>query len=340
MGAGPFSFAEWVSDSHVLYEKWDQSFSNEMPYIDALRVNVIRDSSVALASFRADEIDILELSASQVKLVQGDSGIILQKLPWKAMEYLALNPRHPPLDDLRVRQAVSLAIDQNALIQGVHRGYAAPNYGPCIWRAFPAVYDTSYKQLEYNPDEAKRLLAQAGYTDGVDIGPVYWFSFGQPTSRLVAIQDMLKDVGINIELDPLEGRQATIKFQVNKQGAMYNSHTDCPDDIHLCLSSHFHSQSPRYFAGGPASDYAGQPVNIPGFDPKVLDKLIDDGLKTADPAARRALYLQVQNIIVDNVLEVFIPHIEGITASQDYVKGFEKFPHGEADNEFAVWLDK
>ncbi|PKB66962.1 MAG: hypothetical protein BZY82_04450 [SAR202 cluster bacterium Io17-Chloro-G3] len=340
VGAGPFSFKEWVSDSHVEYAKWGQSFDPMLPHLDGIKVNVIRDSSVALASFRAKELDILELSDSQVNLVADDANITLQKLPWKAMEYLALNPRHAPLDDLRVRQAVSLAIDQTALIEGVHRGNAAYNYGPCIWRVFGNLCNESYRQYEFDPDRAKALLKEAGFANGVDVGPVYWYSFGKPTPRLIAIQSMLKDVGIRLTLDPLEGRQATIKFQVKKEGAMYNSHTDCPDDIDLCIRSHFHSASPRYFAGGIASDWAGKPVNIDGFDPKALDKLIDDALRTSVDAERKKLYLEAQNMIVDNVLEVFIPHILGVTASHNYVKNFKKFPHGGADNEFETWLDK
>ena len=342
VGAGPFRFKSWVSDSNVVYEAWDQSFDPELPFVDALRINIIKDAAVALAAFRAGDLDILELNEDQVQLVKDKPGIELQVVTQRSMFFIAVNPHWPPLDDVRIRKAIALGIDQQALIEGVHRGLAVFNYGPCIWAAYPLECDSSFKKWEYDPVEARSLVVEAGYADGVTVGPVHWFSFGKPTSVLVAIQDMLKDIGINLELDPLEGRQATVKYQVNKEAAMYVSQSDTPADLDTAIRAHFHSQSPRYFAGGPSSKYAGQPV--PGLDPALqerMDFLIDEAITLADPLERKIRYLEIQEIVTDNVLEVFRPITNRFVAVKDYVKGFlHSAKHGGGDNEFQTWLEK
>jgi oligopeptide transport system substrate-binding protein len=204
---GPFRPESWEID-----QKWtlvrNENYWDEMPTIERIEYTLFEnDETQALAAYEADELDIALVSAADMERVQNDPVLSEQLHIWSrsANWQLRLDNSNAasPLADLRVRQALYLTIDREALANNVLKGTMAP-----AWTFLPA------GTMGYNPDarlqgtveDAKQLMADAGYPDGAGFPGfklVYVATQGDATLMTQAIAGMWKDsLGIDVELVP------------------------------------------------------------------------------------------------------------------------------------------
>jgi peptide/nickel transport system substrate-binding protein len=202
VGTGPFKFVSWQRDVKLRYEKFDNYWQKGKPYLDAIEIIAVEDSTTRLASFEKHEFDIIEhLNDQPMDMVN------IQKAGKYTTEYLiplgsgpigvvgdSANPKSP-FADLKVRQAVSYAINTKDIVDNVLHGLAKT----CVQFGQPGYwgYNDNVKGLEYNPDKARALLKDAGYGSGFDTTLLQEI----PYDWTVAVQSYLKAVGINVTID-------------------------------------------------------------------------------------------------------------------------------------------
>lgn len=218
------------------------------------------------------------------------------------------NTGKKPFDDARVRRAVSYAIDREAVSKAAFFGYGKPIYGA------PTPEDSPYydKSLDgtYKRDTAKAraLLAEAGYGNGVDASMVVFQGLGIYTTMAQVVQANLKEVGINLKLEPVEW--ATLVERKNRgdyESMIYGVSVKLPDP-----------DAYAYYLGGDSS-YWAKPI---GYRDPELEKLLAQGRALTDPKARQPIYQQAEKRILETSPWVFVSWREQAQGYLRKVQGY------------------
>ena len=204
-GTGPYRIAAYESGKRLVMERF-KGYWGPQPYLDRIIFRPIPDASARVAALVAGEVQIIdEVDPDLMDRVKSAKGVTLY-LPGKPNAF-SLLPRYPdaPFNDPRVRHAASIAIDREAIARDLLHGAALPARGQL--GIGNAAYNSKLAVPEYNPDKAKKLLAEAGYPNGFRIktrvpGP----GCGMPKTVEVmeAVQVYWKAVGIQLDLEPMD----------------------------------------------------------------------------------------------------------------------------------------
>jgi len=217
-GTGPFMVIDCVPASSVTWKRNPNYFmhdpfhpENRLPYIDKLKMIVIVDESTRLAALRTHKIDRLSVSWDKVEGIKETNPELLMKqvLP-DASCVIFTRTDIEPLSDVRVRQALSLAIDQPAILEQHYLG----NAYMLLWPVMPS-FVTHYTPLEelpdnlrelyeYHPDKAKALLAEAGYPNGFKTEATVSAAWPRGIDVLAIVKEYLADIGVDMEINVME----------------------------------------------------------------------------------------------------------------------------------------
>lgn len=219
VGAGPWQLVEYSPGNRLVAERFDGYWNPDAVKLAQIEIRLIDDDDSRLNALRAGEVDIAQIRESQVALAESVANLTVRTDPALAIDHIGLNIAHEPFDDPRVREAISLAIDREALIEGLYRGVGTPAsqpFPPGYWANEPSLEGA----LEYDPERARQLLADAGYPDGFSFE---FKSNNQPfrVQATEAIAGMLAEVGIQTTIIPLEGPTILDEFYYQKTVSAY-----------------------------------------------------------------------------------------------------------------------
>jgi peptide/nickel transport system substrate-binding protein len=289
-GTGPFTLdtsatqkgSQWVFNKNPNY--WLQG----KPYVDKVRYLVVSDLPSQRSAFQAKQLDIVWIDSDAIAanaLKQSMPAATVKQVTQPSPVPVMLNMRHDIFKDTRVRQAVSLAIDRDEFSQVVSSGAA----GWPMLAGFGLWTQDEIKKipmLKHDPQQAKQLLAAAGYANGLSFPLLDDASMDQKPFQL--LQSQLKQVGININLDLVDKATRSAKTNVNDFTATLLAEKDFADPDFWLYANNFST-------GGSNRDG----VN----DPK-LDALILAQRRETDPTKRNDLIKQASRYIVDNAYYV------------------------------------
>ena len=319
VGTGPYRFVGYAVDDRIELASFADYYRGR-PRNDGIVFRIVLDDVMCGLELRKGTIDIVvnDLGPDIVHQLEQEPRLQTTQSPGTDYQYIGLNLRDPILKNLRVRQALSYAIDRNAIVQYLRRGLARPAVGilpPVSWAFEPDVLT-----YDYNPDKARALLDEAGYRDPDDDGPeprmhlslkVSTSEFNRLQSSV--IQQNLRAVGIALDVRTYEF--ATLYADVlagNVQ--MYALQWVGISDPDM-LRRVFHStQTP--------------PVGFNrGFfhDPRV-DRLLDEATVSTDDGRRRALYGDVQKIVAEDAPYISLWYKTNVAVSQRTLTGIHLFP--------------
>ncbi|MBQ6519942.1 MAG: hypothetical protein IJI14_14555 [Anaerolineaceae bacterium] len=195
IGTGPFKFVEWVSGDHIKLEANKDWWGGEIAF-DTLMIRIIPESATRAIEAENGGVDIARITIADVPAVAADPNVNLLLTPILNTSYISFNCSVKPFDDPKVRQAISLAVDTEAIVYAVYGEYSE------VARSFVAPTITGYYEAQsefvgYDPDKAKALLTEAGYPNGFECTMV---SNGSKSTAEM-IQAQLAEIGIDVKLN-------------------------------------------------------------------------------------------------------------------------------------------
>ena len=314
--SGPFSFKERVAQDRIALERFPDYWNADQIHFDSVTFLPIPDTTVRLANLQSGDIDMLErLAATDLAQAEGDGGINVERAVSLGYQGITINVNNgdkgdnPWGNDKRLRQALSYALDRDAINQVVFEGAFAPGNQP-----FPPTspwYDADYPVPARDVDKAKALLTEAGFPDGIDL-EVQVPNTTVPLQLMQVVQAMASEAGINIEITSKEfatllADQSAGDYQASQIG--WSGRVDPDGNIHQFMTT-----------GGGINDSHYS-------DPKV-DDMLNAARASTDFDARKAEYDSARDILSQDMPIVYLYHQTWIWALDDGLKGFTPYPDG------------
>jgi len=328
VGTGPYRFKEWKSGNMIVVTANEDYFKGP-PHIARIVTRVIPDMSTQFLELKAGGIDYMGLNPVQYsKQTSGaDFNRKFQKLryPDFVYTYMGFNLRDGRFKDVRVRKAISHAINKDSIIQGVLLGLGHVCTGPFPPKSW--AYNPDVKPYSYDPALAKKMLAEAGWTDTDGDGILD--KDGEPFAFTIItnqgndqrkkcgeiIQQNLKDVGIDVKLKVLEWQSFLNEFvHEGKFAAVILGWALTPD--------------PDPFDIWDSSKTKPGDLNFIGYSNPEVDKLLAEGRRTFDFEKRKAIYRKLHEVIADDAPYVFLYVPDALPAIDRRIKGIKVEPAG------------
>lgn len=203
-GTGPFMFGSWQSGSRITLKRAPSYWQANAPAVDELVFKIVPDETSALAALRAGEIDWYQFNDTAVfKQAQSDSRIVATEAPFLAYNYFGMNVKVKPFDDVRVRQAISYAIDRRKVIELALDGRGELT-GPIVPAQSVAIPVTQFPSYTPSLDKAKALLKEAGVPDGFETTLELIATDAVMKAAAPVVVDQLSKIGIKAKIVPVE----------------------------------------------------------------------------------------------------------------------------------------
>ncbi|MFO1159232.1 MAG: ABC transporter substrate-binding protein [Reyranellaceae bacterium] len=229
VGAGPMKFVSWNDNEKVTYTRHDKYFKQGQPWLDGLEMNVIPEINTALRAVVANQNDFVYfLSPQQKPLVDRARNLVSVSGPTLYCVMTFLNFAKPPLNDLRVRQALNYAVDRESFAKATMAGLSevATTVLPKAHWAFDPTLENYYK---YDPDRAKALLAEAGHKEGLELHLIGYTDQRQQ-QRQEVLQEQLRKVGIKLRFSTFNIPEGSAAFFAKAEGnGLLSQWTGRPD---------------------------------------------------------------------------------------------------------------
>jgi ABC-type transport system substrate-binding protein len=300
-GTGPFKLVDFVPGEKVVLEKF-ADYWGAPAKVDRVEFIVLKDELTRLTALETGEIDMcFKVSPTYVNRLKG-KGFNVVSAPNSRLLYLNLNVRKAPFKDLRCRQALAYAIDYDKIVKEIFLGMVEPAYGSIsVHQSFPfAVPEPPYK---YDPEKAKKLLAEAGYPNGVDV--TFWGSSGRYTNMKEvqeAIAAYLSAVGFRVKFQMFEwGSYVSI---VNAQvGEVWNGIRETVEYDIAFLGWALSTPDVSYNSGYQTTK---QSFNWATWSNDRVDQLYMQGVTTTSPEERAKIYKEIQDILAKELPFVWL----------------------------------
>jgi peptide/nickel transport system substrate-binding protein len=301
VGTGPFVFQEWQTGAFLRFTANPDYFRGK-PSISEVIFKIVPDPDVLSLQLETGEVQAVEgISPAVATRLEANPDVKVLQHTSARLRFLSINDLSPFFQDKRVRQAMAYAIDRQGIIDTILEGrgeLCRTDYPPSSW-----VYNPNAKLYEYDPEQAKALLAEAGWqagSDGILVKEGQPFQFTtivkagdtQLEQTATVIRDNLKAVGISMDTISLEA-------SVLRQDHM------AKHDFDAFLWGRTVFYDPDYTVTWStwAIDAA---YNFVSYSNPALDDLLAKGAATLDPEQRKAIYWQVQDILAEEQPIIFL----------------------------------
>lgn len=305
VGTGPFQFVSMSADGGIVLEKNPNYWQEGLPLLEGINFVAVPDPTVKLTNLQAGEVDWIDSVPPQnLADLESDSAVALERVAGGDYHYFALNQTKAPFDDVRVRQAIAMAINRDEVAEAAQFGAAAANQA-----AIPA---GSVWYFDYSPyasadaDGATALLEEAGVSD-LTIEFLVSSEFPETVTQAQVISAQLESIGVTVEIADVDfntwlERQGNSDFDAFMLSWVGNID---PDDFYY---AQHHSD------GG---------FNFQGFSNAEVDQLLDDARVETDQAARKTLYDQAAQLIVDEASYIYLYNPENVQAWSPELSGYQ-----------------
>jgi peptide/nickel transport system substrate-binding protein len=326
MATGPYKFTSWTTGQEVVIERNDTYWNAKAggPYLDKITFKIIPEPTTQIAGLKTGEINLLiGVPLNLLPVAKGISSVTTVLEPSFLFDFIGFNTGRKPFNDVKVRQALTLAFDKQKLFDAIVKdaGTFPKNtpVNPALWIAEKAKWDAAYKALpdgKYDLAKAKALLASSsakkGFTATIttDNGPVH-------LNAAIALQSAAKNLGITLNV-----KKVTVEELNTKSFSKDRDY----DIIVQMWGSDFPDASGNLrplFASANRGDGGSNFANY--SNPKV-DALLEQQNQLTDPAKRAQLMIQVQSILANEVPMIVLNYQKNIAAISKNYKGFKLNP--------------
>jgi oligopeptide transport system substrate-binding protein len=313
-GTGPYKLTRWDSFQLMVYEA-NPDFYLGPPSIPTIVVELY--SGVGIRLYEAGEIDVTGVSSYDVpRLLDPADPLHADMLSGVDLctSYVTFDVSQPPFEDVKVRQAFSMAFDRQKFIDVVSNGIGLPAEG-LYPPALPG-YNLKLQGLPYDPAQARRLLAESSYGGPQGLPPIVYTTAGIGNSSSPDVAAMAQmwqqNLGVTISIENLEPDKYYDLLYSGQHGQLFSSGwcADYPD--------------PENFAD--ALFHSGAQQNTGNYSNPALDALLDRARTERDVSARLQLYQQAEQMIVEDAPALFIQHDISYVLVRPTVKGYVLTP--------------
>jgi len=323
IGSGPFVLKEYTPGTRAVLVRNPDYFEPGLPYVDEVHQVYIKEYAAQMSALKTGEVHIMYLAPAEIiPQLEGDPNVTVMQVSAPSFQPLVMNVTKKPFNDVRVRQALRFALNRKQMMEAATGGYGTLGNDHPVSPASPW-YDKSQDLRTRDVAKAKKLLAEAGYPDGIDI--TFFTSTGRPGLEEAAVvaQQTLAEAGIRVTIESVE--IARLYSQV------------LPDIPEFAISHN------NWF-GRPTIDetltpyyYTKSNWNFSGFSDPEVDRLLDEAKSSTDIAKRKELYAEVQAILLERGPEA-VPYFRNyVSAVRNEVQNYELIPVQYVDLR-EVWL--
>jgi len=321
IGSGPFTVKSYQKGVKIEFERNPDYYLKGQPYLDGVVIEITPDATARLALLRSGKVDMGHMWGYMVpeeakSLKQTNPEMVMTPTTVLGSGILYFRTDQPPFNDIRVRRAISLAIDRKGWNESILYGEGCIDAGPvpCAlkdWKLPASKMDPAKAKylVGYDPAEAKRLLAEAGFPNGFTTPMAHWPGYAPPwrTYYDLAAADLAK-IGVTVEFKPEEYGKYISTTYLGKFEKMAMGPQAPGNEVDDWLYSGF---------------FPEQPHNRSHVADAELNKMLTAQRRELDPDKRLALIHDIQRHLVDKAYYVYLPTSPQYITHAPQVKGFK-----------------
>lgn len=310
IGTGPFMFKSWSPGDRLEVVKNPNYYVKSEPKLDGVTLRIIPESAARLAALESGAIDILwSMPYESVDKVAKNPNLRADSVPTPTWDGVILNNAIPPFNDVRVRKALALTVDKEAIVELALFGQGSPTFSP-----IPPSHPYFNKKMKFNPPDvvqAKKLLAEAGYPNGLDVPMQVPQEREQRVRVGVAVRDMAKAAGFRIEVQRVPF--ASYTANVAGKAQMYVDGYFARPTVDTAVYPFYHSEG-------------SWNKQLWLYKDTRVDEALDAARKTNDEKTRAEIFGKFQEYVEDTVPGIVAysaAHVNGVSKK---VEGFKSTP--------------
>ncbi|MFD1031350.1 glutathione ABC transporter substrate-binding protein [Metaplanococcus flavidus] len=308
VGTGFMEFESWDPGSEVVLSKYED-YWGEPAHVDTITFRVVPDSQVRLADLETGNVHIIDpVQPTEVSRIENSDEAHIHQQAGSSIAYLGFNTEKEPFNNPVVRQAISHAIDREAIISGIYEDYAIPATGPIAPGIFG--YSENVEAIEYDMDEARALLEEAGMGEGFTTS-IWTNDNPQRQSIAVLVQEALAELNIEASIEVMEFGAYIDQTAAGEHDMFILGHSNPTGDADYQMYTLFHSSQ------------KGNPGNRSFYENAEVDELLDEARRESDPDQRKEIYEDAGQILVEEAPMAFLLHQEYLLGVADSVTGFD-----------------
>ena len=324
VGTGPFKMRTHRRGEALIMERnpnyWGTDpEGNQLPFLDAIRYTFASDKSRELDEFEKGNLSmIFELPVDRTALLENaEKEYQVQSIPSMSVQFYGINTRKAPFEDIRVRKAISLAIDREMLVDSVLHGLAVPATHGVVAPGFAGYPYDSIPRLEFDPVQARELMKQAGHADGEGAGTIFLQvnsdGFGYVKVAGMISSMLEKELGVRVVTTVLPVTQHFDRIHRGeahfwREGWIVD-HPDPENILELFHGKHV-----------PGSTDDISYLNSTRYSDERFDGWFSLAKTTVDPVARMKLLARAEKQLMNDVMVVPLYHERSVRLLQPYVR--------------------
>lgn len=308
VGAGPFKMISRVENKETCLERFDDYYL-EKAASQYLNFVVIVTEQERTAAFLNGDVDMLfSASAYDCEKLRLSQHVKLLQSPSTKIEYLSLNNLHPPLDDPKVRLAISYAINRDKIANGVYHTYSTSS-SSLIPKGI-----IGYKEslVTYDPERARELLKEAGQENGFEFTVIAIDTIRKNTLEYIKLD--LAQVGIKLNYNLITMKEAADTMMAGAHEAIL---------VGWAYSSDPNSVLPVLLGTG-----SGKTMNSSNYSNPDMDELLKLGRQETDPDVKRQIYEQINEMVTKDAPIVVLQNPMVLSAAHNNIEGIHFNPQG------------
>ncbi|MDX1805485.1 MAG: glutathione ABC transporter substrate-binding protein [Paenisporosarcina sp.] len=307
VGTGPFIFDSWKSGQQITLNR-NEDYWGEKVKIDSVEFKVIPEDATRLAMIESGEAHISDqVPVTEIDRIENSDTLNLFRTDGLAVEYVGFNTTKAPFDNVKVRQAISYAIEREAIIEGVYNNIGTLANVAMSPKVFG--YSKDVEAYPYDVNKAKALLKEAGVDNGIKI-KLLTSDRKERINMAEVIQSQLKGVGVDVEIQVMEYGSYIEQVDSGEHQMFIGGWGNATGDGDYNQYNLFHSNS------------IGSPGNHFYYKNPAVDKLIEQGRVETDSNKRLDIYKQSMQIEMDDAVYVPIRNYEHLAVYNNDVENF------------------
>ncbi|WP_373601011.1 ABC transporter substrate-binding protein [Paraclostridium bifermentans] len=309
IGSGPYKFKELKSGESIILDKNSDYFLGN-PHLDTVAYRIIQDKNSATMALQNGEIQADYIKANQVDTVSKNKSLEIKTFDEGMVDNLVFCEENEALAKKEVRQAIAYAINKDEIMKSAYGGekYAKKAYS--LFAPTTQYFTEDVEKYDQNKEKSKELLKSAGY-ENLKLRLGYTNGSKELEAISLVIQNNLKDIGVNVELVPLERSAFLNQLFKDKSSRTFD----------MALNGYVMGSDPAAYSSLFVTDGFN---NVQGYSNEEVDKLFKEASVETDNAKREELYKKAQKIVVEDVALYPIDYPKSIVAINNEYKGIDE----------------